>query len=618
MINKTSFSKMPSKRGFTLFLNFFLVAFAFIFLNGCSKNQFDAPSVVETPIAKPVSPQDLEVKEQFFKPIEGLNPIFQKIKDNLQNQDSTKNFVTAEWVAKHGVPAWDKIITGAGKSETSVQTRGSNAVHRLSFVPLKELRTNVIKSFIVVYHLDGSKFSYRLYNREALSVFVPSNDNDKRRIINMLAVFAYFEKNINDKVETYFPRPFDINLVNIDVKIGNAKNKAQLDNCIEILIYNQPIAYRQEWEIEIVCTDTGVFDWPASSSGGGEITSTVVFIDGSSAASSVATSMYSSLEPGGVPESVFLTQYPQYVTLFNNIKQLKLYLPDIDVTDLELFVVNPEIVTQLTTFLAQGGSMSDGVQHKSLLKENADYLAANQQAGFPQVNSIAYKAVVKSYVAQSIEKELKQLAINNPNLSNPGFQVFKNIIFKVLKKKVPDCIPGYGTIADLTEAYAAYQIGDYTKASINIATAIMDLVPPAKLLKLAVNTVDIYLTVQRVADPIIKLYNRLAGRFDNVFNSVFRTFDDLDIFDGIKISTEGSSILNIDVSLGGKSVHNVKDHIGGLLGGVWAVASNNSNLLLMNLGNGLEVKFNLVATSTDGPSIYIFYDGKDRIKIRFY
>lgn len=368
-------------------MSFFFLTFTLIFLNGCNKERFDTPSVVDTPIPKSVSPQDLEVKEQFFKPIEGLNPIFQKIKDNLQNQDSTDNFVTAEWVTKHGVPTWDKILTGVGSNETLVQTRGSNSVHRLSFVPLKELRTNVIKSFIVVYHLEGNKFGYRLYNREALSNFVASNDNDKRRVINLLAVFAYFEKTINGKVETYFPRPFDINLVNIDVKIGNAKNRAQLESCIEILIYKQPIAYKQEWEIEIVCTDTGSYDWWSSSTGGGVSTTTVVFIDGSSAASSVAASMYSSLEPGGVPESVFLNQYPQYAALFNNIKQLKLYLPDIDVTDLELFVVNPEIVTHLTTFFAQGGSISDGVQHKNLMKENADYLAANMQAGFPTVGS---------------------------------------------------------------------------------------------------------------------------------------------------------------------------------------------------------------------------------------
>ena len=268
MINKTSFSKMPSKRGFTLFLSFCLVAYAMFFLNGCSKNQFDAPSVVDIPIPKSVSPQDLEVKEQFFKPIEGLNPIFQKIKDNLQNQDSTDNFVTAAWVAKHGVPAWDKILTGVGRNEAAVQTRGNNSVNRMSFVPLKEFRTNVIKSFIAVYDLGGNKFGYRLYNREALSVFVASNENDKDKVVNLLAVFAYFEKTINGKIETYFPRPFDINLANIDVKIGNAKNRAQLENCIDIITYNQPIAYRGEWEIVTVCTYTNGFSWPASSTGG--------------------------------------------------------------------------------------------------------------------------------------------------------------------------------------------------------------------------------------------------------------------------------------------------------------------------------------------------------------
>ena len=54
MIHKTSFSKMPSKRGFTLFLSFFLVAIFAITFQACRKEAFteqlSSSSALQNPI----------------------------------------------------------------------------------------------------------------------------------------------------------------------------------------------------------------------------------------------------------------------------------------------------------------------------------------------------------------------------------------------------------------------------------------------------------------------------------------------------------------------------------------------------------------------------------------
>jgi hypothetical protein len=256
-------------------------------------------------------------------------------------------------------------------------------------------------------------------------------------------------------------------------------------------------------------------------------------------------------------------------------------------------------------------------QHLSLMAADTDYYNFNKDALFPLTDSEAYRTVLKNHVGKAIEQQLRQLAIDNTPLTSPGFEVFKNIILKVLKKKVPDCIPGYGTFADLTQAYTAYQIGDYKTAGINVATAIIDLVPPAKLVKLVVNAADIFLTVGKVTAPVIKLYNRLAGRFDNVFDSFFRTFDDLDMFDGIEVSTVGGSVLNISVDLKGKSTTEILNYLGGILGKVWIPNSGSNNILGLDISSDIRLVFNpLFTMNPPSPTIIVFYDSAERIKIR--
>lgn len=140
--------------------------------------------------------------------------------------------------------------------------------------------------------------------------------------------------------------------------------------------------------------------------------------------------------------------------------------------------------------------------------------------------------------------------------------------------------------------------------------------PPAKLLKLAVNAADIFLTVQRVAEPIVKLYNKFTGRFDNVFKSFFSTFDDLDLLDGISVTSTPGSILNIDVDLKGKTVDVFMNYISGLLGKAWIANQNNPNILGLDISNDIRLSFYPTATSTGGPTIAVVIDGVQAIKIR--
>lgn len=118
------------------------------------------------------------------------------------------------------------------------------------------------------------------------------------------------------------------------------------------------------------------------------------------------------------------------------------------------------------------------------------------------------------------------------------------------------------------------------------------------------------MTVQKVAEPVIKLYNRLAGRFENVFDGFFRTFDDLDILDGITLSTQGGSILNVTVDLKGKTTDEILNYLGGIFGKTWNSTSS-SGVFNLPISNDIYLIFYPFSTYADGnsPTIAIFYDG---------
>ncbi len=382
-------------------------------MSGCQKTLLETPSVSE-PILT-VSEQNRILKDSFFAHSELLSLPLRKVVQNLKDQDSVSNFITAAWVSKNGLPVWGKILSSTSHKPTMIGSRGGGNVSDISFIPLRDTLSGIIKSYIAVYHLENDAFGYRLYNRDSVTLFVPANPTEKPKVVRMLAIYAYFEQTVNNRAETFIPQPYNITFRNIQISIGSGGSviTARTD-CHEVCIEGEgiisPIALvagRLCWNVCVYganepnfgsssCALCGSSGWTGSSTGGGNgsSSSSLTYLDGLISESTFLSDLSSTLDLGGFPETEFIRKFPYYVYLIAPLRQLRMamYNPNIgiDLTDLALFVRNPAIITQLNTFLSQGGSVADGVLHKNLLKDNIDYFNANKNLGFPAIGTNAW------------------------------------------------------------------------------------------------------------------------------------------------------------------------------------------------------------------------------------
>ena len=408
------FSLLSNKKEKSKFMFFSLISLLCIFLlSGCRDSLLDTKTFDE-PVSTDLTHVNSKLKSQFFEIPDGIRPEFKEILLSIQAQDQVNQFVTQDWVAQNGIPIWDKIFSPtASGTENSLGTRSSRSVKDMSFIPLKDTITQEIKSFIAAYKVDGNAFGFRLYNKNALLNFFPPNSEAKKKVISMLAIHAFFEDNINGKKKLTLPAPFNEELKDVKIKMKKSNDLNVRSSCYEVCIeWNfVPIALLPlNWDCYVICTYDGpitdISDYgggsscslcsgglgsTGSSTGGGSPNSGFTALDGLIYNGSFLATLNAALEPGGITEHDFAQQYPEYVTLLHNLKALNQYLTNFDNTDLEFFARNPESIIPLTTFFAQGGSISDGIQHKNLLKEDPDYLAANKQAGFPTVGSESWE-----------------------------------------------------------------------------------------------------------------------------------------------------------------------------------------------------------------------------------
>lgn len=507
------FSLLSNKKGKSKSMFFSLISLLCIFLlSGCRDSLLDTKTFDE-PVSTDLTHVNSRLKNQFFKIPDDIRPEFKEILLSIQVQDQANQFVTQEWVAQNGIPIWDKIFSPtAGGNESSLGTRSSRTVKDMSFIPLKDTITQEIKSFIAVYKLEGNTYGYRFYNKQALLNFFPPNNDVKTKIISTLTVFGFFEENINGKKKLKLPAPYNKTIEGVKIKITKADNNLTArQSCSEICFHwtaVSDIALMQE--IGRACFTICSYDGPitdisdygggsscslcggglgstGSSTGGGSPSSSFTALDGLIYNGSFLATLNAALEPGGITEHDFAMQYPEYVTLLHNLKALNQYLTNFDNTDLEFFARNPESIIPLTTFFAQGGSISDGVQHKNLLKENADYLAANKQAGFPTVGSenweknvavpfLGPELVVQYSVWCVILKDQNSKRPVNERWSNARIraQAFWNTTKELIHTglDIAGLVPGFGEFFDGANGIFYTIEGDGLNATLSFAAAI--------------------------------------------------------------------------------------------------------------------------------------------------
>lgn len=183
--------------------------------------------------------QDSQLIQNFFKILPGTSPEVSMIADNWSRQKGFKEQLSA-FVKKNGQPIWDKAFVQVSnvnnsKTKNKLESDSSSSSSGVVFIPLKDQGSNEIKSYVVCNKHADSVYSYRLYNKEEISNIDANNNDTLGRVRNTtLAMFAYFEKEINNKENIFFGGKTGqtINKIKISstLQAGNTGNKGQRVN----------------------------------------------------------------------------------------------------------------------------------------------------------------------------------------------------------------------------------------------------------------------------------------------------------------------------------------------------------------------------------------------------
>ncbi|MBL0883846.1 MAG: hypothetical protein IBJ16_10965 [Chitinophagaceae bacterium] len=148
----------------------------------------------------------------FYNNTDQLNPTLTALVNSFKTQPVFSSQLAA-FIEKNGVPVWDKTIYSlGGEANTGSAEVKSNGIGTFSttggvsdtskglfLIPLKSQKTGDVQSYITAYKHNDSNYSYRLYNKDSLDRIRPVKDTVKSLLTATEAIFAVFEKSINNK-----------------------------------------------------------------------------------------------------------------------------------------------------------------------------------------------------------------------------------------------------------------------------------------------------------------------------------------------------------------------------------------------------------------------------------
>ena len=166
--------------------------------------------------------------QNFFAISPNAHPEVSKIVNNWSKQKGFKEQLGA-FVKKNGIPVWNKtFVQMISNSSSGIKGKAQNDTSSsagLFFIPLQDTLSSEIKSYVVCSKHDDSTYSYRLYNKQEVSgIAANTNDTLKRARNITLSIFAYFEKEINNKDSTFFGGQTNKTMRNISIVSASSGN----------------------------------------------------------------------------------------------------------------------------------------------------------------------------------------------------------------------------------------------------------------------------------------------------------------------------------------------------------------------------------------------------------
>jgi len=166
--------------------------------------------------------------DKFFKLPDNVSAELRAVAADIERQNAKYQFLPA-FVKTNGYPVWDKVISNRSINNSGAAT-GSSAFNNQSvyLIPLKSETTGEIISYITCYQKDSS-YSYRFFNKNALTHSYPQSAEAKKLVASNLAVFSAFEKNINNRDNIVFNDFHRSWIKNAHVNIGPGNEEYKVD-----------------------------------------------------------------------------------------------------------------------------------------------------------------------------------------------------------------------------------------------------------------------------------------------------------------------------------------------------------------------------------------------------
>ena len=128
------------------------------------------------------------------------------------------------------------------------------------FIPLQKENENSISSYLVAYKRNDTSFQYKSYSRSHIESVVPANDSLRKIGKNLLSIFGFFEKKINN-VPSFVSPSYGINYKNIGLKLSEVDRDVSSSGRTMVVL--PPCLRIFEAEVTIVymdgTTDIGIY-----------------------------------------------------------------------------------------------------------------------------------------------------------------------------------------------------------------------------------------------------------------------------------------------------------------------------------------------------------------------
>jgi hypothetical protein len=451
-------------------------------------------------------------------------------------------------VRENGIPVWDKTFTPNEAGTYDVLTvRNARAVKDISFIPLKDTITQEIKSFIAAYKVDNNSVGYRLYNKKALLNYFPPNNTIKEKVISMLVVHAFFEDNINGKKKMQLPAPYNNEVSNAKIKIKKTNDLTTRLGCYEVCIdWNAPIALMPLYFSNCytvctydgpitdisnyggnsacsLCSGNGLGSTGTSTSSGGGSSSGFTALDGLIYNGSLLSDLSAALDPDGMPLADFQSKFPDYVHLVAPLRELKQKLGDLDRSDLEMYVRNPNIITEAINFFNKYGVNE---QTRAFERSYNELFKTDEE----------FKAMVTTTIP--------------PFVWDIAFDIGLEVVEKLAKKMNP----AFELTDDIKNIIQAVRASDWKSFLFELGKTALDVaknsVGVLKVIDAGLETSLLVKKLYKIKEPLEEIYNKVdAATFQKLYAAMSK-LTNRNVFDkfGTFVYPDGSKHLQFNGS----------------------------------------------------------------------